>query len=115
VVGIGGTTTIRASARTLTKTQPQAVPSVSEAVAIVKDGRADAFALPRDSLAPVRNEVPGSRIVTGGFQQTSVSVAVPRSGLPPSPSRQPGSPRPRRTAQSRASSTRTASRRSIAP
>ena len=78
VVGIAGTTTIRASARTLTKTQPMAVPSVAEAVAMMTDGRADAFALSRDSLAPVRSQVPGSRIVSGGFQQTSVSVAVPK-------------------------------------
>jgi len=78
VVGIAGTTTIRASGRTLTKIQPVPVPSVAEAVAMMKDGRADAFALSRDSLAPVRSEVPGSRIVSGGFQQTSVSVAVPK-------------------------------------
>lgn len=78
VVAIAGTTTMRASARTLTRTQPQAVPSVSEAVAMMKDGRADAFALSRDSLAPFRAEIPGARIVTGGFQQTSISVAVPK-------------------------------------
>lgn len=78
VVGIAGTTTIRASARTLTKTQPQPVPSVADAIAMMKDGRADAFALSRDTLAPVLPQVPGSRIVTGGFQQTSVSVAVPK-------------------------------------
>lgn len=79
VIGIASTTTIRASGRTLTKAQPQAVPSVAEAVAMMKDGRADAFALSRDSLPGVRDQVPGSRIVTGGFQQTSVSVAVPKS------------------------------------
>ena len=45
---------------------------------MMMDGRADAFALSRDSLAPVRSQVPGSRIVTGGFQQTSVCVAVPK-------------------------------------
>lgn len=78
VVGIANTTTIRASARTLKQAQPVAVPSVGEAVAMLKDGRADAFALSRDSLAPIRPQVPGSRIVTGGFQQTSVSVAVPK-------------------------------------
>ena len=78
VVGIAGTTTIRASARTLTRTQPQPVASVAEAIAMMKDGRADAFALSRDSLAPVRDQVPGSRIVSGGFQHTAVAVAVPK-------------------------------------
>ena len=78
VIGIANTTTIRASARTLTATQPVAVASVLESVAMMKDGRADAFALSRDSLAPIAAEVPGSRIVTGGFQQTQVAVAVPK-------------------------------------
>lgn len=76
VVAISGTTTLRASARTLTRTQPVAVPSVAEAVAAIKEGRADAFALSRDTLAPIALQVPGSRIVNGGFQQTSVAVAV---------------------------------------
>ncbi len=78
VVGIAGTTTIRASARTLARTQPVAVPSVAEAVAMMRDGRADALALSRDTLAPIRSQVPGSRIVAGGFQRTSVSIAVPK-------------------------------------
>ena len=78
VIGIANTTTIRASARTLERTQPVAVTSVAEAIAAMKDGRADAFALSRDTLPAIMAQVPGSRIVTGGFQQTSVSVAVPR-------------------------------------
>ena len=76
VLAISGTTTYRASARTLTATQPKAVPSVGEAVALMRNGEADAFALSRDSLPPVQAEVPGSRIVRGGFQQTLVAVAV---------------------------------------
>ena len=76
VVAIAGTTTLRASTRTLAKIQPIAVPSVTEAVAAMKDGRADALALSRDTLAPIVQQVPGSKIVTGGFQQTSVAVAV---------------------------------------
>ena len=76
VVAIAGTTTLRASSRTLTKIQPVAVASVAEAIAAMKAGRADALALSRDTLAPVVGQVPGSRIVTGGFQQTSVAVAV---------------------------------------
>lgn len=78
VVGIANTTTIRASARSLTKTQPFPATSVAEAVEMVKTGRADAIALSRDSLGPILREIPGSRIVTGAFQQTSVSVAVPK-------------------------------------
>ena len=78
VVAIEGTTTFRASARTLTRTQPLPVPSVVEAVARMRAGQADAFALSRDTLRPVLLQVPGSRIVAGGFQQTQVAVAVPK-------------------------------------
>lgn len=78
VVGIAGTTTIRASAQTLGNTVPVAVRSVEEATAMVRDGHADALALSRDSLKPVMAAVPGSRILDGGFQRTGISIAVPR-------------------------------------
>lgn len=78
VLAIHGTTTFRASARTLKQTQPIAVPSVAEAVERMRAGQADAFALSRDTLRPVVSDVPGSRIVSGGFQQTQVAVAVPK-------------------------------------
>ncbi len=78
VVAIAGTTTIRASARTLTATQPKPVPSVAEALDLMRTGQADAFALSRDTLEPMLAQVPGSRITTGAFQQTLVAVAVPK-------------------------------------
>ncbi|MDE3747806.1 transporter substrate-binding domain-containing protein [Methylobacterium radiotolerans] len=78
VLAIDDTTTFRASARTLVHTQPIAVPSVAEAVNRMRTGQADAFALSRDTLRPVVEQVPSSRIVSGGFQQTQVAVAVPK-------------------------------------
>ena len=78
VVAIDGTTTLRASARTLKQTQPVAVLSVAEAVERMRTGQADAFALSRDTLRPIVSEVPGSRIVSGSFQQTQVAIAVPK-------------------------------------
>jgi len=77
VVGIANTTTIRASARSLQKTVPIAVRSVEEAVEMVRSGRADAFALSHDSLKPLLAILPGSRILNGAFQETSISIAVP--------------------------------------
>ncbi len=78
VVGIAGSTTLRASARTLKATQPVAVGSVAEAIERLRSGEADALALARDQLRPVQPLVPGSRIVSGSFQQTLIAVAVPK-------------------------------------
>ncbi len=77
VVGIADTTTIRASTRSLTHTTPLAIRGVDEAIAMLHDGRADALALSRDSLNQVQPGIPGSRITPGGFQQTTISIAVP--------------------------------------
>ena len=78
VVGINGSTTLRASARTLKTTQPQPVDSVAEAIERLRSGQADALALARDQLRPVQPLVPGSRIVSGSFQRTPIAVAVPK-------------------------------------
>src|SRR3954471_18841937 len=79
VVGIAGTTTIRAAARSLTQTTITATQSIGEAVEMLTGGKADAFALSRDSLPPFVARPPGSRIVDGGFQLTGVAIAVPRA------------------------------------
>jgi polar amino acid transport system substrate-binding protein len=76
VVGIAGTTTIRASGRTLNNTAVKAAQSIGEAIEMMTTGKADAFALSRDSLPPFVAQLPGSRIVDGGFQFTGVAIAV---------------------------------------
>ena len=48
VVGIANTTTIRAAGRSLINTVPIAVTSIDDAVAMLRAGQADAFALGRD-------------------------------------------------------------------
>lgn len=79
VIGIAGTTTIRTSARLLKKTTIAPVPSVDEALAMIGAGQADAFALTRDSLAPLAARVPGARILDGAFHQTGIGIAVPKN------------------------------------
>jgi polar amino acid transport system substrate-binding protein len=76
VIGIANTTTIRAAARTLKNTTISPVTSVDDAVAALRDGKADAFALSRDSLPVYVKQIPGSRIVDGGFQATGIAIAV---------------------------------------
>jgi polar amino acid transport system substrate-binding protein len=78
VVGIAGTTTIRSAARTLKNTAVTAATSVDEAMAMMRLGTADAFALSHDSLPPLAATLPGSRILDGGFQRTVIAIAVPK-------------------------------------
>jgi polar amino acid transport system substrate-binding protein len=76
VIGIANTTTIRAAGRTLKNTTIAPVASVQEAVAMLRDGKADAFALSRDSLPTYVKQIPGSRMVDGAFQQIGIAIAV---------------------------------------
>ena len=78
VIGIANTTTIRAAARTLKNTTIAPVTSVGDAMTALKEGKADAFALGRDSLPPYVKQVPGSRITDGHFQQMGIAIAVPK-------------------------------------
>jgi polar amino acid transport system substrate-binding protein len=78
VIGIANTTTIRASGRMLKETQPVAAASIDDALALLRDGKADAFAMGRDSLQDFVKMFPGARIVDGGFQQTVIAIAVPK-------------------------------------
>lgn len=77
VIGIANTTTIRAATRTLKNTTIVPVTSVDDAMSALRDGKADAFALSRDSLPVYVKQIPGSRIVDGAFQQTGIAIAIP--------------------------------------
>jgi polar amino acid transport system substrate-binding protein len=77
VIGIANTTTIRAAMRTLKNTKITPVTSIADAMKVLHDGNADAFALSRDSLPVYVKQIAGSRIVDGGFQQTGIAIAVP--------------------------------------
>ena len=78
VIGIANTTTIRAAGRTLKNTTISPMTSVEDAVAALRDGKADAFALSRDTLPTYVKQVPGSRMVDGAFHQVAVAIAVPK-------------------------------------
>jgi polar amino acid transport system substrate-binding protein len=76
VIGIANTTTIRAAGRSLKNTTISPVTSVDEAVTAMRDGKADAFALSRDSLPTYVKQIPGSRITDGAFQRMGIAIAV---------------------------------------
>ena len=65
--------------RSLKNTTINAAQSIGEAMEMMTGGKADAFALSRDSLPPFVAKLPGSRIVEGGFQLTGIAIAVPRA------------------------------------
>ena len=79
VVGIAGSTTIRAATRSASSAKIIAAKSIDEAMSLMKAGQAQAFALTQDSLPPLQKELPGSRILPGAFQVTGVAIAMPKN------------------------------------
>lgn len=77
VAGIADTTTIRAATRSLQHTVPVAIRGVDEAVARLRAGTIDALAVSRDSLNQIVATIPGAHVLPGGFQHTTISIAVP--------------------------------------
>jgi polar amino acid transport system substrate-binding protein len=78
VIGIANTTTIRSAGRALKAATIAPVASVEDAMAMIRAGTADAFALSRDSLRPLAATVPGSRILEEAFHRVGIAIAVPK-------------------------------------
>ena len=79
VAGEENSTTIRAVARVLKIATIVAVPSVGEAIDLLRGGRVDAFALGRETLVRYQAEIAGSRILDGHFHRTGIAIAVPKN------------------------------------
>jgi polar amino acid transport system substrate-binding protein len=79
VIGISNTTTARAAARSLKNTTVTGVSTTEELLALLRDGKADAVALSRESLTGLSARFPGSRVLDGHFQATGVAIAVPKN------------------------------------
>jgi polar amino acid transport system substrate-binding protein len=78
VVGVENTATIRSARAALKQTQATGTKSLDEAVAMIKDGKADALALGRESLSGLAKRLPGTRILDGYFHATGTAIAVPK-------------------------------------
>jgi polar amino acid transport system substrate-binding protein len=76
VVGIAGSTTMRAAVRSLNNAKVVPARSLDEAMGMMKAGTAQAFALTHDALPTLQKQLPGSRILDGAFQTTGVAIAV---------------------------------------
>jgi polar amino acid transport system substrate-binding protein len=76
--GVANTATFRAAQRTAPKATFVTVPGVDAAVAAMKAGEIDCIALSRESLSGLAAKIPGSRVLDGGFLNSSTAVAVPK-------------------------------------
>ena len=76
--GIANTATFRASNRTAPNATHVSFDAADQAVAALRDGKVDAIAFSRESLTGLQGKVPGSRILEGGFMNSSTSIAVPK-------------------------------------
>jgi len=76
--GVANTATFRAAQRTAPKATFITVPGVDAAIAGMKAGELDCIALSRKSLSGLAAKIPGSRVLDGGFLNSSTAVAVPK-------------------------------------
>jgi polar amino acid transport system substrate-binding protein len=78
VAGVAGTATFRASNKASPRATHLTFPGVDAAVEAMRAGRADAIALGRESLTGLAAKIPGSRVLDGGFLNSTTAVAVPK-------------------------------------
>jgi polar amino acid transport system substrate-binding protein len=79
IVGIAGSTTLRAAGRVAKNAKLVAAKTVDEAMDALKSGKAQAFALTHDALPTLQKTLPGSRILDGAFQTTGVGMALQKN------------------------------------
>jgi polar amino acid transport system substrate-binding protein len=79
IAGVAGTATFRASNRASPNATHVTVAGVDAAVELMKTGQADAIALSRESLTGLAEKISGSRILDGGFLNSTTAVAVPKN------------------------------------
>ncbi len=78
VVGVDNTATFRASRQASPNATHIGAPAPAEAIALMKDGKADAIALSRESLSGLLGQLPGARILDGGFLNSFTAVWAPK-------------------------------------
>lgn len=78
IAGVKDTATFRASNKASPNATHITLPGVAAAIALMLEGKADAIALGRESLGGVAKKIPGSRILDGGFLNSTTAIAVPK-------------------------------------
>jgi len=77
IAGVEGTATGRAAAASIKQAKIISIPGVDAGVAMLNAGDAEAIALSRESLTGLLGKIPGSRVLDGGFLNSTTAVAVP--------------------------------------
>ena len=76
--GVANTATFRTSNKTAPNATHVSFDKTDAALVALKAGEIDALAFSRESLTGLAPKVPGSRILDGGFLNSTTSVAVPK-------------------------------------
>ena len=76
--GVANTATFRTSNKTAPKATHISFEKADAAVEALRAGQVDALAFSRESLTGLAPKVPGSRILDGGFLNSTTSVAIPK-------------------------------------
>jgi polar amino acid transport system substrate-binding protein len=77
--GVANTATFRTSNKTAPQATHVSYDKADAAVTALQAGKVDALAFSRESLTGLATKVPGSRILDGGFLNSTTSVAVPKA------------------------------------
>jgi polar amino acid transport system substrate-binding protein len=79
IAGVESTATFRAAQRTAPNATPVNVKGPDEAVAQMRAGKVDAIALSREAVGGLVDALPGSRVLDGGFLNSTTAVAVAKN------------------------------------
>jgi polar amino acid transport system substrate-binding protein len=78
IAGVAGTATLRASNRASPNATHTSGAGVDEVVELIRIGKVDAICLSRESLVGLAAKLPGSRVLDGGFLNSTTAIAVPK-------------------------------------
>jgi polar amino acid transport system substrate-binding protein len=79
VAGVEGTATFRAAQRTAPNATPVNLKGPDEGVEQMRAGKVDAIALSREAVGGLVDALPGSRVLDGGFLNSTTAVAVAKN------------------------------------
>ena len=77
-IAVANTTTGRAAAAFLKRTQVRGYATMDDIMEALRSGEGDAFAMSRDGLERLSRDLPGSRVLPGRFFEAKTAAAAPK-------------------------------------